>query len=77
MALDEVLAGRVDDRCVAKLVRGGCDLAAAVAIVADLGWAAADATAELAVGGKGRGGVTTGGGKEASKDGYPRCCHQR
>ncbi len=37
------------------------------AIVVDLGWAAADATVELAVGGKGGGGTTMGGGDEASK----------
>jgi hypothetical protein len=48
-ALDEVLpcASHVDDWCVANLVRGGCDPAAAVAIVADLGRTAADAAVEL------------------------------
>ncbi len=43
--------------------------AEAVAIVADLGWAAADAAAELVVGVKGGGSTTMGGGEEASKDG--------
>jgi hypothetical protein len=38
----------MDDRCVADLVHGDCDPVAAAAIVADLGWAAADAAAELA-----------------------------
>ncbi len=47
---------------------GGCNLAAAVAIVADLGQAVANTAAELAVGGKGGGGTTTGGGEEALKD---------
>ena len=48
-ALDEVLpcTGYVDAGCVANLVRGGCDLAAAAAIAAALGLAAARATAEL------------------------------
>jgi hypothetical protein len=48
-------------RCIASLVRGWCNLAAAVAILADLGQAMVDAAAELAGGGKGGGGTTTGG----------------
>ncbi len=67
-AADEVLAGCIDDGCGANLVHGGCNPAAAAAIVANLGWAAADVAAELAVGGKGGGGTTMGGGEEASKD---------
>jgi hypothetical protein len=63
------LAGCVDDGCVANLVRRGCNPAMAAATVADLGRAAADATAELAISGKGGGDTTTGGGEEASKDG--------
>ncbi len=60
--MDKVLpcAGRVDDGCVANLVRGWCDPAAATAIVADLGRAAVDAAALLA--GDGDGGE--GGGNE-------------
>jgi hypothetical protein len=61
---DEVLpcTGHVDNGCIANLVRGGCDLAGTAAIVADLGRAAVDSTAELVVGGKGGGGTTMGGG---------------
>jgi hypothetical protein len=55
-------AGCVDDVCVANLVQGWCYPVAAAAIMADLEWAAVDATAVLAGGGKGRGGTTTGGG---------------
>jgi hypothetical protein len=55
-------AGCVDDGCVADLVRGWCNPAAVAAIVADLGWAAADATAVLVGGGEGGGGTTTEGG---------------
>ncbi len=64
MASDEDLpcASRMDDGCVANLVHGWCDPAAAVAIVADLGQAAAEAAAVLAGGCKGGGGTTTGGG---------------
>jgi hypothetical protein len=71
MALDKVLPcpGRVDDGCIANLVHGGCNPAATVAIVADLGWAVVDAAVELVVGGKGVGGTTTRGGEEALKDG--------
>ncbi|KAL3778569.1 hypothetical protein ACHAW5_007024 [Stephanodiscus triporus] len=49
-ASDEVLPcdARVDDGCVADLVRGGCEPAEAAAIVAALGRAAADAARELA-----------------------------
>ena len=49
-ASDEVLpcTGHVDAGCVADLVRGGCDPAAAAAIATDLGLAAARAAAELA-----------------------------
>jgi hypothetical protein len=70
-ALDEVLVGCVHDGCIANLVRGGCNPAAAAAIVANLGQVVANATAELAVGGKGGRGTTTRGGEEASKDGSP------
>jgi hypothetical protein len=56
-------AGCVDGRCVVDLVRGWCYPVAAMAIVADLGWAAADATAVLTGGGKGGGGTTTEGGE--------------
>jgi hypothetical protein len=68
---DKVLpcTGRVDDGCIADLVHGGCDLAAAAAIVVNLGRVVANAAAELTVGGKGGGSRTTGGGEEASKDG--------
>ncbi len=47
--MDEVLpcTGYVDAGCVANLVRGGCDLAAAAAIAAALGLAATRAAAEL------------------------------
>jgi hypothetical protein len=63
-ALDEVLpwAGHMDDRCVANLVHGWCDLATATAIMADLGQVAADAAAVLMGGGKGGGGTKSGGG---------------
>jgi len=49
-ASDEVLpcTGHVDAGCVADLVRGGCDPAAAAAIATALGLAAAGAAAELA-----------------------------
>ncbi len=67
--MDKVLAGHVDEGCIANLMHGGCDPAAAVAIAADLGRAAADAAVELVVGGKGGRGTTTGGGEEALKDG--------
>ncbi len=47
--LDKVLpcTGYVDARCIANLVRGGCDPAAAAAIAAALGLAAARATEKL------------------------------
>ncbi len=59
MALDEDLpcAGRVDNGCIANLVRGRCDPAMATAIVADLGRAAADAAAVLTGGGTIEGGA--------------------
>jgi hypothetical protein len=48
-ALDEVLpcTGYMDARCVANLVRGGCNLAVAAAIAAALGLVAARAVVEL------------------------------
>ncbi len=48
-ALDKILpcVGRMDDRCVADLVHGGCNPVTAAAILADLGRAAVDAAAEL------------------------------
>ena len=69
-ASDKIMlcTGCVDDRCVVDLIPKGCNPAAAMAIVADLGQAAADAAAKLAGGGEGGGGTTTGGGG-ASKDG--------
>jgi hypothetical protein len=50
-------------------VCGGCNPAAAAAIVADLGLAAVDAAVELVIRGKGREGTTIGGGEEALKYG--------
>ncbi len=44
----------MDDGCVANLVRRGFDPAVAAAIVADLGWAVADAAAEFAARSVGR-----------------------
>jgi hypothetical protein len=57
MALTKVFpcAGRMDDECVANLVHRWCDPATAAGIVADLGWAAADAAAVLVGGGEGGG----------------------
>jgi hypothetical protein len=60
--VDLPCACRVDDVCVANLVRGWCDPAAAAAVVTDLGRAAAEAAAVLTGGGKGGGGTTMGGG---------------
>jgi hypothetical protein len=54
-------ANHVDDGCVADLVRGGCNPAAAAAIVVNLGWVMVDAAAELVGGGEGGGGTTMGG----------------
>jgi hypothetical protein len=50
----------MDDRCVVNLVCRGYNLATAVAIMAALGRAVADAMAELAGGGEGGGDTTTG-----------------
>jgi hypothetical protein len=77
MASDEDLpcTGHVDDGCIANLVRGWCDLATAAAIVADLGWAAVDATAVLAGGGEGGGGHFNGRGGRGHQRTDHRPCH--
>jgi hypothetical protein len=65
----------VDDGCIVNLVHGGCDPAAAAAIVANLGWVAVDAAAELALGGKGGEGTTTEGGRRHQRMDHCHCFH--